>query len=138
MKNVIKKDYNSFSSVAKSRFRNMAKLLGYEQITGILYVKKREGWYEFFNLQSSSYGNPFFYFNYGVIYPEEFPLTLDQLKNHSWVLDKRLYGESSDFSCATKAEIEASAACAYEAYKQLAVPWFNTLSLETIRKEIKR
>ena len=48
----VMKDYKSFSSVAKSRFRYMANELGYEQITGITYVKERDGWYETFNLQS--------------------------------------------------------------------------------------
>ena len=34
----VEKDYRSFSSAAKSRFRTMAKELGYEQITGIVYI----------------------------------------------------------------------------------------------------
>ena len=82
------RDYKSFSSVAKSRFRDMAKELGYEQITGITYTKEREGWYETFNLQASSYGNPYFYINYGVILPEEFPATRERLKRAGWHLGK--------------------------------------------------
>ena len=138
MDGATQKDYASFASVAKSRFGKIARELGYEQVTGILYVRPREGWYELFCLQASSHGNPFFYFNYGVICPEQFPLTREQLKSHGWVLDRRLYGESSAFSCATKADVDASAAAAFTAFKEQAVPWFNSLSLEVIRREIGR
>ncbi|XOZ33948.1 DUF4304 domain-containing protein [Halomonadaceae bacterium KBTZ08] len=132
----MERDYKSFSSAAKSRFRKMAEELGYEQITGITYTKKRDGWYETFNLQSSSYGNPFFYFNYGVIVPEEFPATREELRDSGWLLGGRLsYKGEGAFPCATKAEIESSAEYALEKYKKQVVPWLEGLTLDKILKQ---
>jgi len=128
------RDYSSFSAAAKSRFRNMARDLGYEQITGVIYVKEREGWYELFYLQASSWGNPLFYFNYGVIFPDHFPLTREELKSPGWLMGKRLQHPTGAYPCATKAELEESAAYAYEEFKRTAVPWFSSLTLEQIKK----
>ncbi len=139
VKETIKKDYKSFSSAAKSRFRAMAKELGYEQITGIVYVKEREGWYETFNLQSSQYGNPFFYFNYGVILPKKFPMTREELRDSGWNLGGRLCpSERNSFLAGNKKQIEESAILALELYKKQVVPWFESLTLEKIKKEINR
>ena len=135
----VEKDYKSFSSAAKSRFRTMAKDLGYEQITGIVYVKEREDWYETFNLQSSQYGNPFFYINYGVILPKKFPLLREELRDSGWNLGGRLCPEESNsFSAGNKRQIEESATLALELYKKQVVPWFESLTLEKIQKEINR
>ena len=133
------KDYTSFSSAAKSRFRDMAKELGYEQITGIVYVKERDGWYEIFDLQASSYGNPFFYFNYGVILPEVFPLSRDELKVSGMSLSARLeyQGRRPSFPAGTKAEIESSAKEALKAYKEEVVPSFEKLNLSIVQKGIE-
>jgi len=125
----LERDYKSFSSAAKSRFRKMAKELGYEQITGILYVKERDGWYESFNLQSSSYGNPFFYINYGLIQAFPFPASREQLKSSGMTAWERLkYKEESAFPCGTKKELEESAEYALEVYKKEALPWFESIS----------
>ena len=133
----MKKDYKSFSSAAKSRFRKMAIELGYDQITGITYTKKREGWYETFNLQSSSYGNPFFYINYGVILNNSFPSSREELKGSGWFMGNRIsYKSHGAFPCGTKAEIESSAEYALEVYLRDIVPWFEKLDLESINKEI--
>ena len=131
------KDYKSFSSVAKSRFRHMAKELRYEQITGIVYAKKRDGWYETFNLQASSYGNPFFYINYGVILEDKFPLSREQLRDSGWLLGDRLEHDDGAFPCGTKKEIEESALLALHAFKKDVEPWFNDLDLEKIKKLIE-
>ena len=129
------RDYKSFSSVAKSRFRPMASELGYEQITGIFYVKPRSGWYETFSLQHSSYGNPFFYLNYGVILPDDFPATRDaSMAAGMHVLRRLKFEERGAFPCGTKAEIERSAEYALRAYKDLACPWFDKLTLEEVRE----
>ena len=130
----VEKDYKSFSSAAKSRFRTMAKELGYEQITGIVYVKEREGWYETFNLQLSS-GNPFFYINYGVILPNTFPMRIEQLRDSGWNLGGRL---GNGFASGNKKQIEESAILALELYKEQVVPWFESLTLEKIKKEINK
>jgi len=139
VKETIKKDYKSFSSAAKSRFRAMAKELGYEQITGITYVKEREGWYETFNLQSSQYGNPFFYFNYGVILSEKFPMTREELKSAGWNLGGRLCpDDSNSFPAGNKKQIEESAILALELYKEQVLPWFESLTLEKIKRKINK
>lgn len=135
----MEKDYKSFSSAAKSRFRKMANELGYEQITGITYTKERDGWYETFNLQSSSYGNSFFYFNYGVILPKKFPATREQLRDSGWRLGDRLnYKGKGAFPSGTKAEIESSAEYALQKYQRKVVPWFDKLNLEIIRDKIAK
>ena len=116
----------------------MAKDLGYEQITGIRYSKQRDGWYETFNLQASSYGNPFFYFNYGVILPDKFPSDRAYLRDSGWFLGGRLrYNNHGAFPCATKTEIEDSARYALQAYKEELVPWFAALNLEVIKKKMR-
>lgn len=112
----------------------MARDLGFEQITGVIYVKEREGWYELFYLQASSWGNPFFYFNYGVIYPDHFPLTKEELKSHGWILAHRLQSGGGAFSCTTKAEIEESASLAHDEFKRTAAPWFASLTLKQIQR----
>jgi hypothetical protein len=135
----VEKDYKSFSSAAKSRFRRMAKELGYEQITGIVYIKERDGWYENFNLQSSQYGNPFFYFNYGVVLSDKFPLSREELRDAGWNLGGRLCPVGSNsFPAGNKKQIEESAILALELYKEKVVPWFESLTLEKIKKEINR
>jgi hypothetical protein len=127
------RDYNSFSSAAKSRFRPMAESLGYQQITATVYMKLRDGWYETFNLQASSYGNPFFYINYGVCIPDRWPGKTKELKDAGWILGSRLaYKGSGAFPCSTRAEIEESAKYALEAYRSEAVPWFHDLDLVKI------
>lgn len=133
----MEKDYKSFASAAKSRFRKMATDLGYEQITGITYTKERDGWYETFNLQSSSYSNPFFYLNYGVILPDSFPATREQLRDSGWHLGQRLsYKGEGAFPCGTKKEIELSANYAHEIYRKEVSPWFNKLTIDIIKQKI--
>ena len=113
----------------------MAKIFGYEQVTGIFYTKEQDGWYEVFYLQASSWGIPFFYFNYGVILPKIFPSPQEQLRQQGWLLAHRLPG---NFSCATKADIDESAQYAVQAYQKEAVPWFKSLTIRRIRDEASR
>ena len=106
----------------------MCKELGYEQLTGTIYVKQREGWYESFGLQASSYGNDFFYINYGIMVPNQWPPFEDEpnLKNEGLILSNRLYGDDSQgFNNATKDDIVASAGIALEKYNEQALPWFS-------------
>ena len=128
------RDYSSFSAAAKVRFRGMADRLNYEQITGVVYVRARDGWYELLSLQASSWANPFFYINYGVIYPGHFPLSRDELKGHSWQMEQRLHHPGGAFPCASKAEIAESAAHAEEEFKRTAAPWFESLNFEVIKR----
>ena len=125
------KDYKSFSSAAKSRFRRMAEELGYEQLTGIAYVKSRGDWYEGFGLQASSYGNDFFYINYGVMVPNLWPPFKGavDLKCAGYILSARLHDDyAQGFSNATKDEIVKSADVALERYKEQAIPWLSEIS----------
>ncbi len=121
------KDYKSFSQIAKTRFRGMAKELGYEQITGICYFKQRDGWYEGFFLQASQWGNDSFYINYGISVPNlwnPFETNVD-LKNAALCLSMRLDNDGSDsFSNASKEKVAESAVIALQKYKEQALPWF--------------
>jgi hypothetical protein len=111
----------------------MALELGYDQITGILYAKPRDQWYEAFSLQASTWGNPSFYLNYGVIVPEEVPTGRKNLMDVGWRKMRRLkFGKHGAFPCATKAEIEESARYALEKYKKVACPWFEQLTMDEV------
>ena len=131
------RDYKSFSSAARSRFRGMARELGYDQITGILYAKLQDQWYEAFSLQASTWGNPFFYLNYGVIVPEEIPTNRENLIGAGWSKMRRLkFGDQGAFPCATKAEIEESAKYALDEYRKVACPWFGQLTLDEVECDL--
>ena len=117
----------------------MAEELGYEQITGVVYVKPRDGWYETFNLQNSSYGNPFFYFNYGVILPNEFPASREELRDSGWYLGRRLsYNGEGAFPSQTKKEIEESAEHLLRLYKEEVVPLFEKMTITDVNDQIKK
>jgi HD-GYP domain-containing protein (c-di-GMP phosphodiesterase class II) len=133
----MEKDYTNFSSAVKPYFGRIAQVLGYEQVTSTIYVKKRDGWYETFNLQKS-HGNSFFYFNYGVILPQEFPSTHEELKNSCWYLGARLeYKEKASFSANTKEIIKKSAEEALSEYQKTVVPLFEKLNLKIIQDAIE-
>ncbi len=121
------KDYRSFASIAKTRFRNMAQTLGYEQVTGVFYTRQNNDWYESFSLQASSYGNDFFYFNYGIQIPRLWP-PFDQeyeLKNAGYIIARRLsHADDQGFGNATRAEVEQSAELALQCFREQALPWF--------------
>lgn len=123
------RDYKSFSSAAKSRFRCLTKELGYEQISGILYAKNCGEWMQVIGLQASSYGNPFFYVNYGIgipqLWPNEEPKPIKEL---GLVIANRLgcNGEGA-FPCGSKLEIEQSAQQLVIEYQKQALPWLKTL-----------
>ncbi len=121
------KDYKSFASIAKTRFRAMAQTLGYEQVTGVFYTKQISDWYESFSLQASSYGNDFFYFNYGIQIPHLWP-PFDreyELKNAGYIIARRLtHADDQGFGNATRAEVEQSAELALQCYREQALPWF--------------
>jgi hypothetical protein len=111
----------------------MAVELGYDQLTGILYAKPQDQWYEVFSLQASTWGNPFFYLNYGVIVPEKIPTERESLIGVGWRKMRRLrFGDRGAFPCATKAEIEESARYALEEYKKVACPWFEQLTMDEV------
>ena len=125
------KDYKSFSSIAKPRFRDMAKSLGYEQITGTAYLKEKNGWYEGFTLQASSYGNDFFFINYGVSASNLWnPFTEpERKKNLGFLISDRFHhGEGQGFPNGSKLEVEKSAKLALLCFQEQAVPWFKQFS----------
>jgi hypothetical protein len=122
------RDYKSFSSVAKPRFLGVAQELGFEQVTGTRYIRKKRGWYDTFSLQASSYGNDFFFINYGIAVPqlwEPFATAIDTRRMGA-DLSRRLYNnERQGFPNGTKKEIEESAHVALQKLKEQASPWFD-------------
>jgi hypothetical protein len=121
------KDYSSFSSIAKPRFRGMAKELGYTQITGTIYIKQNGDWFEGFGLQASSWGNDFFYINYGIGVPnlwKPFETDIDWKCEGYW-LSRRLDDDyNQGFPNATKDQVQESANLALSLYREQALPWF--------------
>ena len=136
------RDYRSFSSVAKSRFRRVAEALGYEQRTSTCYAKRCDGWYEVFNLQSSTYGNDFFYVNYGIAVPALCPASPpSDVRDAGLILWERLRNvdASGGFDSGTRAAVEESAERVLEQYRVLALPWFaQRSSWEAIAAEYLR
>ncbi len=108
----------------------MAQELGYEQITGTNYLRGRDGWFEGFTLQASSYGNDFFYINYGVAVPnlwEPFDKEIEK-DNLGYLISNRLHdNHDQGFPGRTKGEIERSAGTALLRYQEQAVPWFESI-----------
>ena len=109
----------------------MAQELGYEQVSGINYLKEQDGWFEGFSLQASSYGNDFFYINYGVSVPniwEPFENVIDK-KQMGYLLSQRLHNDfEQGFPNNTKEQVEISAEFALVKYKEQAIPWFKLIN----------
>ncbi len=121
------KDYSSFSSIAKSRFKGMAKELGYTQITGTIYIKQNEDWFEGFSLQASSWGNDFFYINYGIGVPnlwKPFETNIDWKCQGYWLSRRLVDGHDQGFPNTTKDQVQDSANLALRLYRVQALPWF--------------
>lgn len=136
-----KRDYSSFSAAAKSRFRGMARELGYEQVSGILYVRECDGWYQMFGLQSSIRGNPFFYVNYGIATVDLCPVVDPRLvKDAGLLIANRLRTDQGEtYPCGTRAEIEESAGIVLNQYLNTAIPWFDEVnSWNAIAREYLR
>jgi len=135
------RDYSSFSTAVKSRFRPVANALGYEQLSPVVYAKARNGWYETFNLQASS-GSDFFYVNYGITIPNLCPVGEDQsILTCGQLIWNRLSDSdgTGGFPRGTTKEIEASATRIIEQYDKKAIPWFETLcSWDAIAAEYLR
>lgn len=134
------KDYKSFSVAAKSRFRWVAEELHFEQLTGTLYTKERDGWFEGFSLQASTYGNDFFYVNYGVLVPGLWDGNNNDPKSCGYILRHRLQNEGGQgFGSATKLQIEESSIKVLKLLQEQAAPWFLSLdSLGTIAEQYFR
>jgi len=124
------KDYSSFSSIAKPRFRGMTKELGYTQITGTIYIKQNEDWFEGFELQTSSWGNDFFYINYGIGVPnlwKPFEMEVDWKCEGYW-LSRRLKNDyDQGFPNATKDQVQESANLALRLFQEQALPWLASV-----------
>ncbi len=128
---VVTHDYASFASAARTRFKPVADILGYEQLSGIFYAKRREGWYEIFHLQAASHGNPFFYVNFGIAVLDLCPVSEpEDLLGAGLLLWDRLCDpdNNSGFGSATKGEIADSAKTVLQQYTTLALPWFDQRS----------
>lgn len=125
------RDYASFSGAAKSRFRPVAKALGYEQRSAILYVRDRNGWEESFNLQIAGHGNPFFYVNYGITVPKLCPIGVDRsIHTCGNLLGDRLRNADGTgaFPCGSLTELEDSANQVLAQFNKIARPWFESMS----------
>lgn len=125
------RDYSRFSTAAQSRFKSIADALGYEQLSGVFYAKRQEGWYETFQLQASSHGSDYFYVNYGIAVPDLCPVTEpEDLTETGLLLWERLRDSDGKggFSSATKDAITDSAQRVLQQYRALALPWFDQRS----------
>lgn len=135
-------DYASFASAAKSRFRHVAAELGYEQRSGVFYVRAREGWYDTFDLQAAGHGNPFFYVNFGIAVPSLVPGAPPvALADAGRLLWERLRDtdETGGLGRESKDAIAGSADRVLTQFRKQAVPWFaERNSWEAIAAEYYR
>ena len=66
-------------------------------------------------------------------------MSREELRDSGWNLGGRLSSDNSNsFPAGNKKQIEESAILALELYKKQVVPWFESLTLEKIKKEINR
>ena len=122
-----KRDYSSFASAAKSRFRDVAKAVGFEQITGVMYAREQAGWHEVFALQASQYGSETFYVNFGICVTRLFPTEVAQdIRDGGLLLWGRLANVDGTgaFTATSKADMEQSAERVLVQLRKVALPWF--------------
>ena len=131
-------DYKSFSSAAKSRFRKFAREFGFEQISGVFYVKQVNDIFYVVSIQKSS-GNDFFYVNYGIGIPYLWQLekNLDASGVNSWFFGQRLEDDfRQGFDCETKLQLESSVENVIQLFKEQAVPWFSQFQSLTDARDL--
>jgi hypothetical protein len=125
------RDYSSFTTLAKRCFRPVADELSYEQISGVVYVKRSGDWFESFNLQVAGHGNDFFYVNYGILAPDLYPSGQRvALQDCGMILSSRLRDsdDTGGFGRLSKADVQESASRVLDQYRAQARPWFDALS----------
>ena len=122
-----KRDYSSFASAAKSRFRGVAKAVGFEQLTGVIYAREQAGWHEVFALQASQYGSETFYVNFGIGVTRLCPVEeAKDIRDCGLLLSERLANVDGTgaFTAASKADMEQSAERVLVQLRKVALPWF--------------
>jgi len=128
-------DYKSFSGVANTRFKGMAKRLNFVEGTKNCWSKLNNDIYHTYFL-SKSHGNDFFYIAYGIGIPYlwSHEKNMDHKSVDGILLDNRLLNEGKHgFPCETKKDIDQSAERAEEFFKDQALPWFSQFqSLEDV------
>jgi len=132
-------DYKSFSGVANTRFKGMAKRLNFVEGSKNWWSKLSNDIYHTYFL-NKSHGNNFFYVDYGIGIPYlmSHQKTLDHTLINGVLLDNRLLNDGrSGFKCDTKKDIEESAERTEVFFKDQALPWFSQFqSLEDVAKLI--
>jgi hypothetical protein len=125
------RDYSSFASAAKSRFRHVAEAVRFEQISGVFYARQKDGWHEVFALQASQYGSETFYVNYGISVPQLCPTEeVKDIRGCGLLISERLRNvdDTGGFDARSKAEMEESAQRVLVQLQKVAAPWFAQLS----------
>ncbi len=125
-----RRDYGSFASAAKSRFRRVAEAVGFQQISGVFYAKQKVGWYEVFSLQASQYGSETFYVNFGILVPQLCPVAeAKDIRECGLLISERLRNidETGGFDARSKAEMEENAERVLVQLRKVAIPWFDNL-----------
>jgi tetratricopeptide (TPR) repeat protein len=120
-------DYKSFSGVAGTRFKGMAKRLSFLEVSKTFWAKQNNDIYFVYCLQKSS-GNDFFYINYGIGIPYLWSpeKDMDHKAITGWRFGQRLHDDHRQgFDCTTKVEIEESAKLAEKLFTEQAIPWFE-------------
>lgn len=121
------RDYRSFSSVAKSRFRPVAEQLGYAPFGSTRFARRHPaGWHEVFWLHSGWSSGDAFAVYYGIAAPELYPGQAPLPLHEAPVLLHQTLRNSAGsigFGCASRAQIGTSAEAMAQLYRQQALPW---------------
>lgn len=123
------RDYRSFSSIARTRFRPVAEQLGYAPYASTAFARPHpEGWHEVFWLHTGWSGGDFFSVYYGIaatgLYPDRPAMPLQQAPV---LLNRTLHNSagSTGLGRADRAQVSASAEAVASLYRQQALPWLD-------------
>ena len=137
------RDYRSFSSIAQTRFKPVARALGYGQASGNLYVRAHPvGWYEAFALHTGWSGGDYFSVYCGVLTRQLVPWQAElSWQETGFILNRSLYNHNGavGFLRRTRADISDSAQAVLQRYPQQAQPWLDGFqSWDDIAAEYRR
>ena len=113
------RDYTSFGSVAKVRFRPMCEALGFEQMTATVYYRPRGEVWDYILLETSRHGGNGFEIYFGVRRSKDQQTLLGDFGRKL----KRPDGKPTKFNRFTKQDIQNSAAEAQKLFIEQAEPF---------------
>lgn len=127
-----RRDYGTFSKTAPRLLKPMVEQLGYQQLDGVVFGRRRDGWIETFFLQQSVHGTGDFVVPVGLSVPNMDDLWQKEATSKSFglIISKRLGSHGLDggyelYPATNKIELVASLEQVASDLKSMN-PWFAT------------